>query len=456
MTQPTSFHDVELISAYLDHQLSQVERQSLESRLKNELQLHSIMAEISEARAIMRKLPARKAPRNFRLTPQMAGIRPPLPRLFPIFRLASVMAAALFFFVFAANLSLPALAAMRTAAPAPVYGMGGGGGGSDTAPLAAAAPAAAAPPLEASPELSFTPAPDNRMQAEPTASAEMPVENQSLLAPGAQAKSAPTAQEQPQALPQPEPIRLPVPASLQFGLLGLAILSGGTAYFLRARAEGVWFKAQTIKPGKPTPRQVILTILVLLAVIGFAISIYYVSSTTFYMPAVHVNPFPVGPVMGDKGPLASGDKGASPSHGAQAFTLIPGLGYNFSATDVSGLATGMEFPANIFHTEIMVSYIPGLDGTPPNGIYFSNHAFSLIPADKNLEPQAPFTITLDYGDEVVSVVDENNLLLLWWSGSEWQDAAGTCTPPASYTRLPEENRLRVDVCKMGSFLLAAP
>ena len=258
MTQTPSFRDTEQLSAYLDNQLSPVERQRLEVRLKDDLELRSLLADLSQARAILRQLPARKAPRNFRLTPEMAGIRPPVPRIFPVFRLASTLAAVLLFFAFAANLTLPALGAIQAAAPAPAMqaagpanraaaplapassaagleatptaseaysipsaaptagpGIGGGPTGSDTVLPQATAPAA----LLAPQVLDTTPTPELRMMLpEATQTAEIPAAAETLPEPGPMSKSAPSDlnQSAPEA-PRPEPLRAPGPAWLLFG-----------------------------------------------------------------------------------------------------------------------------------------------------------------------------------------------------------------------------------------------
>ena len=149
MTQPLSFRDAEQLSAYLDNQSSQADRQRLDARLKNEPELRGLLAELSQARTLLRSLPARKAPRNFRLTPEMAGIRPPIPRAFPVFRFASALAAVLLFFAFAANLTFPALSALQAAAPAPAM-PAAGLASKFAAPLQPAAPAAG---IEAAPTL---------------------------------------------------------------------------------------------------------------------------------------------------------------------------------------------------------------------------------------------------------------------------------------------------------------
>ena len=126
MTQSSSFRDVEKLSAYLDGQLKPSEVARLESRLQSDPELASVLKELRQARNLLRQLPQRRAPRNFTLTPKMVGQKPPMPRTYPVFRFATVLATLLLFFTFATNFMAPRL--VRTAAPYP-YGIGGGGGG---------------------------------------------------------------------------------------------------------------------------------------------------------------------------------------------------------------------------------------------------------------------------------------------------------------------------------------
>ena len=81
MTTP-SFRDVEQLSAYLDGQLSQAEKTRLETRLQSDPALAATLADLRQARSILRRTPRRRSPRNFTLTPKMAGIKPPVPRSF--------------------------------------------------------------------------------------------------------------------------------------------------------------------------------------------------------------------------------------------------------------------------------------------------------------------------------------------------------------------------------------
>jgi len=140
MTIP-SFRDIEQLSAYLDGQLSQVEKTRLEARLQADPALGTLLDDLREAHFALRRTPKRSVPRNFTLTPRMAGVRPPLPRLVPALSWASAVAAFLFIITLGGNLlgqlSFGAAAPMLAAAPMTSQGNGLGGG----PPAAATQPA---------------------------------------------------------------------------------------------------------------------------------------------------------------------------------------------------------------------------------------------------------------------------------------------------------------------------
>lgn len=121
-----NFRDIETLSAYLDDQLSASDAARLEARLKTDPELDSVLSDLRAARGILRKLPARKAPRNFTLTRQMVGLKPPMPRAYPLFRLATVFASILFLFSFTATALSPFVSFS-----APNMGGIGMGGGCD-------------------------------------------------------------------------------------------------------------------------------------------------------------------------------------------------------------------------------------------------------------------------------------------------------------------------------------
>jgi anti-sigma factor RsiW len=136
--------DLELLSAYLDGQLNPSDSARLESRLASDESLRTALDNLRSTRSLLRQLPSRRAPRNFTLTPQMAGIKPPVPRSVPVFRFATALAAFLFIITFVVNglisLSAPSFAAAPLSAQ------------QETAPAAQASalPLAAIAPTETS------------------------------------------------------------------------------------------------------------------------------------------------------------------------------------------------------------------------------------------------------------------------------------------------------------------
>lgn len=164
--------DIELLSAYLDGELKSSDLTKLEARLKSDLELASVLSDLRATRTLLRKLPARKAPRNFTLTRKMAGQNPPLPGTYPIFRLATVVATLLFFISFGINSFGTQMASQNV-----VYGIGGGsGGGGDVQPYAAEAPAMEAP---------AAPAPAEPAAPAPLAEPETPAADSSVAEPPA-------------------------------------------------------------------------------------------------------------------------------------------------------------------------------------------------------------------------------------------------------------------------------
>ena len=120
MTTP-SIRDVEQLSAYLDGRLSQVEKTRLEARLQADPTLGALLGDLRNARSTLRRTPKHSVPRNFTISPRMAGIRPPVPRLVPLFSWGSAVAAFLFIITLGGTLlgqlSFGAAAPMLASAP---------------------------------------------------------------------------------------------------------------------------------------------------------------------------------------------------------------------------------------------------------------------------------------------------------------------------------------------------
>ena len=82
--------DLEKLSAYLDGELTPAEAARLDARLREEAPLAEALAEMRATKRALGLLPMLRPPRNFTLTPKMAGIREP--RRYPALRWASALA----------------------------------------------------------------------------------------------------------------------------------------------------------------------------------------------------------------------------------------------------------------------------------------------------------------------------------------------------------------------------
>jgi hypothetical protein len=140
MTQLTP-REWEQLSAYLDNQLNPHDRARLEHRLKGDPDLTRDLVDLRKTCLILRNSPKLRAPRNFSLTPNMAGVKRgsrPLMAAYPILGLTSVLATVFFVLITAGSLvirnatppqAMISSSQMDNARQAPEFGMGGGGGG---------------------------------------------------------------------------------------------------------------------------------------------------------------------------------------------------------------------------------------------------------------------------------------------------------------------------------------
>jgi hypothetical protein len=238
-----NFRDIELLSSFLDGQLSPSESARLESRIASDPELASAFNDIRSARGILRKLPSRKAPRNFTLTRQMVGLKPPLPRSYSFFRFSTAFTTILFALTFAANAltQLPPISfgasAPMAAAPQEAYGIGGGWEPVATeAPALAAAPAATEAPVA-------TEAPLMEMAVALTATLPAPSADSARVMETPPAE-VPTAKEAgtPSELQNQPPVKREalVPVTWQIILLALGLVSGMVMLALRRSAKQKW------------------------------------------------------------------------------------------------------------------------------------------------------------------------------------------------------------------------
>jgi hypothetical protein len=111
MTKKLKDRDWRDLSAYLDGQLSSRTRARLEKELAASEEMRAALEDLRQVRVVLRSQPRLRAPRNFTLSPQLAGIserRSPARQLSPVFGFVSALASVLLILVFAGEYLLGA------------------------------------------------------------------------------------------------------------------------------------------------------------------------------------------------------------------------------------------------------------------------------------------------------------------------------------------------------------
>ncbi len=236
-----NFREIEQLSAYLDGELNSSESARLESRIKSDPELDSILSDLRSTRSLLKKLPARKAPRNFTLTRKMVGLNPPLPRTYSFFRLATTFATILFILTFSATALSPYFSFGGAAAPVFGYGSGGGGDASSMEEAPMMEMATEEPmPAQAVPAATESTANQADMATE-EAGRVMEATPEGEIAPkDMQPESSEPAQTL-EAQPQPG-VQNEAPISYTWTILFLvaAIVSGLTMRVMRSSARSKW------------------------------------------------------------------------------------------------------------------------------------------------------------------------------------------------------------------------
>lgn len=220
--------DIELLSAYLDGELKPSELAKMEARLKSDPELESEMNNLRATRTLLRRLPTRKAPRNFTLTRKMVGQNPPLPRTYPVFRWATVAATLLFFFTIGINSFSAQMSSQNFA-----YGMGGGGGDAESSAMQAPAMEEPAAPAPEEPD-TYADAIEQATEIAPTEEALRIMETPSLKT--QEAENA-LGEEQVQTLPDTQK---PIPSMWQIGLAIVALVSALFMGLMRQLSARRW------------------------------------------------------------------------------------------------------------------------------------------------------------------------------------------------------------------------
>jgi hypothetical protein len=125
-----------------------------------------------------------------------------------------------------------------------------------------------------------------------------------------------------------------------------------------------------------------------------------------------------------------------------------------SYLDVRGYQTDFDFAPGTVTQTTAVTVTPVFAAGGGNMV-FAGHGFELEANQGGspvLEFNRPVTITIAYSDlDVQWVTAESELLLMWWDGTDWVDAAETCSPASVYGRDLVNNVISVGVCRSGRF-----
>jgi hypothetical protein len=140
--------------------------------------------------------------------------------------------------------------------------------------------------------------------------------------------------------------------------------------------------------------------------------------------------------------------------------VAPTSGGSLVYTDTTGSQTSIHVPPGAVTTTITLEYkSTSVSSTPPNlafaGKSFELNAFQGAQQLENFAFQIPVTITIEYTDQDVLNLNENDLTLYYRDElvSKWVDVAASCTPSSSYIRHPDENWLSVPICHLSQFSL---
>ncbi|MCS7246784.1 MAG: hypothetical protein NZ840_00900 [Anaerolineales bacterium] len=107
-TEPLSERDYELISSYLDGEISGRQKQTVELRLTQDARYKLAYEQLSQVRSLLRSQPLLRSPRSYTLSPNVISVSQPSPKplsLLPsMVRAASAFASVFFLVLFVWNL----------------------------------------------------------------------------------------------------------------------------------------------------------------------------------------------------------------------------------------------------------------------------------------------------------------------------------------------------------------
>ncbi len=137
-------------------------------------------------------------------------------------------------------------------------------------------------------------------------------------------------------------------------------------------------------------------------------------------------------------------------------TFSPGIGGTIVFTDPYNLLANVQVPGDALGETTTFTYTHVPEPTQSQGdLAFAGRAFNLD-ASAELGSGGGMTVTLEYDpDDLLeaAIADVKDLRLLYWTGSEWDDVANTCTPASGYDYDTMARTVTVRVCHLSSFSL---
>jgi len=143
-------------------------------------------------------------------------------------------------------------------------------------------------------------------------------------------------------------------------------------------------------------------------------------------------------------------------------TTVGDTSASLSYVDTQGLPTQIDIPAGAVSENTTLMLTPTL-ASGDTGFAFTGHAFELAAYQRgvlqsNFAFNTPVTITINYSDADVQVVENEEELVLqkWTENGAWLDVVYTCSPTSTYTRDTVNNVLSVPICHLSKFGLFGP
>ncbi len=122
--------------------------------------------------------------------------------------------------------------------------------------------------------------------------------------------------------------------------------------------------------------------------------------------------------------------------------------------DVRGFPTEIEFGAGAVSETTAVTVTPIYLGGAGE-LAFAGHGFDMTAVQGGNDLAVfdqPVNINISYSDiDISRIVAEDALVILWWNGASWQDAAETCGPTSVYSRDLTNNEISLGVCRSGRY-----